>query len=87
MSQSLQGENGVSMTPFEENFAKVPKNIDEEKLMYHVRAYVLYIIGLVVYLEKYATVPLTFLRLLRNDEFSRYSWGAALLAHFKEWYK
>ncbi|KAM7460803.1 hypothetical protein LguiA_028924 [Lonicera macranthoides] len=88
----LKERGSVKLTWLRENFAAVPKNIDEEKLMCYVRAYVLYIIGSVVCPDKSATVPLMFLRLLRKEEdFNRYSWGAAMLAHLhmclKEWYK
>ncbi|KAM7514865.1 hypothetical protein LguiA_004448 [Lonicera macranthoides] len=107
MSEKLLGKNGrikeksrgklkergtVKLTWLRENFAVVPKNIDGKKLMYCVRAYVLYIIRSVVCPDKSATVPLMFLHLLRKkEEFNRYSWGAAMLANFhmclKEWYK
>ena len=88
----LKERDVVKLTWLRENFAEVPKNIDEEKLMYYVKAYVLYIIGSVVCPDKSATVPLMFLRFLRKkEEFNRYVYRVAMLAHLhmclKEWYK
>ncbi|KAM7468894.1 hypothetical protein LguiA_007077 [Lonicera macranthoides] len=54
--------------------------------MWHIRAYVLYIIGSVILPIKFgAYISISFLPLLQQkDDFNKYSWGAALLAHLRK---
>ncbi|KAM7464804.1 hypothetical protein LguiB_012366 [Lonicera macranthoides] len=83
------GKTGcVRLRWLRENFEKLPKDVPEgsEQFMWHVRAYVLYIIGSMILPNKSgAYVSISLLPLLKQkDDFNKYSWGAALLAHLRK---
>ncbi|KAM7460802.1 hypothetical protein LguiA_028923 [Lonicera macranthoides] len=83
------GKTGcVRLRWLRENFEKLPEDVPEgsEQFMWHVRAYVLYIIGSMILPNKSgAYVSISLLPLLKQkDDFNKYSWGAALLAHLRK---
>ena len=55
----------------------------EEHIRHAARAYLLYILGCTLFIDKSGTrVPMLYLRLLMNfDETHTYAWGAVALAH------
>lgn len=80
------GKTGcVSLAWLRKNFEDVPARAldDPEEFFCYVRAYVLFIIGCFVCPDPSGKfVSISFLRLLNTKEdFNRYAWGAALLAH------
>ncbi|KAH7849076.1 hypothetical protein Vadar_012674 [Vaccinium darrowii] len=80
------GKTGcVSLAWLRKNFKNVPTRAldDPEEFFCYVRAYVLFIIGCFVCPDPSRKfVSISFLRLLNTKEdFNRYAWGAALLAH------
>ncbi|GJT71236.1 serine/threonine-protein phosphatase 7 [Tanacetum coccineum] len=65
-----------------ENFEKVPSDVDEEKLAFYVRAYILHLIGTFILPDvnnrsHYPAYWLCFLEDLRPHALQRVAWGAA----------
>ncbi|XP_074311477.1 serine/threonine-protein phosphatase 7 long form homolog isoform X2 [Silene latifolia] len=73
---------GLKLTWLSGNFSGLPQDADDDRLYKHVRAYILYLIGTIIFPDKSGNeVCILFLPLLANlDEIDEYSWGSAALS-------
>ncbi|KAH9609414.1 hypothetical protein KSS87_008563 [Heliosperma pusillum] len=80
-SQELKGL-GLKLSWLSGNFSGLPPDADEETLHRYVRAYILFLIGSVIFPDKSGNeVCILFLPLLEDlDEIDEYIWGSAALA-------
>ncbi|CAL8148283.1 unnamed protein product [Prunus armeniaca] len=72
----------VSLSWLRARFSNVSDTDSEEYIMYSARAYLLYLLGCTLFVDKIGTrVQIVYLRLLRNlDSIAGYSWGSGCLA-------
>ncbi|XP_016648319.1 PREDICTED: serine/threonine-protein phosphatase 7 long form homolog [Prunus mume] len=72
----------VSLSWLRARFSNVSDTDSEEYVMYSARAYLLYLLGCTLFVDKTGTrVQIVYLRLLRNlDSVAGYSWGSGCLA-------
>lgn len=78
----LKGQR-LSLVWLKRNFEVIPKNATSEQLAFHARAYILMLIGGMLFGDTSSSmVHLMYLPLLENlHTAKRYSWGSATLAH------
>ncbi|XP_065854219.1 protein MAIN-LIKE 1-like [Euphorbia lathyris] len=80
------GKNCEQINPARlmELFQKVPENVtDAAALEPYVKAYLLYLIGVVLFSNNSNSIPVLYIPLLQKDKINKYAWGAALVAYLK----
>ncbi|WCJ24685.1 hypothetical protein M5689_006625 [Euphorbia peplus] len=63
------------------DFEEVPEDADLEP---YVKAYLLHLLGTVIFPNSFNSVYVMYLPLLEKDKRDKYAWGVALLAYLKE---
>ncbi|KAL4283113.1 hypothetical protein GQ457_16G013200 [Hibiscus cannabinus] len=81
-SEQLLHHGDINLPKLQSSFGNFQPGGTVKELKYHVRAYILYIIGSVLAHSPSSSVPALYLQLLRKVErIGQYAWGAAMLAH------
>jgi hypothetical protein len=74
---------GVCLQKLKKAYEVVPKDITELDLQRYIKAYLLYLLGTVLFTNASNTVPVLYLPLLDLERIDNYAWGAATLATIK----
>ncbi|KAL4281767.1 hypothetical protein GQ457_03G010600 [Hibiscus cannabinus] len=81
-SEQLLHHGDINLPKLQSSFGNFQPGGTVKELKYHVRAYILYIIGSVLAPSPSSSVPALYLQLLRKvKRIGQYAWGAAMLAH------
>ncbi|KAL4367195.1 hypothetical protein GQ457_05G014100 [Hibiscus cannabinus] len=81
-SEQLLHHGDINLPKLQSSFGNFQPCGIVKELKYHVRAYILYIIGSVLAPSPSSSVPALYLQLLRKVErIGQYAWGATMLAH------
>ncbi|KAL4278515.1 hypothetical protein GQ457_03G010280 [Hibiscus cannabinus] len=81
-SEQLLHHGDINLPKSQSSFGNFQPGGTVKELKYHVRAYILYIIGSVLTPSPSSSVPALYLQLLRKvKRIGQYAWGAAMLAH------